>query len=108
MECIGKDKSHQNFAFGVKRELGNFGPSEPDRGGTEKYLGHPCDGDTLKAVLQQASKILEFKTEMAIYDLDYRDHNEEDSGNVYIVNRFRKRVSHSPVSGEIRGQSLKQ
>ena len=94
VECINKGKAHKKYEFGTKA-----GFVTTSKGnwivGAKNFSGNPYDGHTLKAALEQTTKIIGKEPEMAVCDLGYRGHNYEGACNIQIVNKFRRRVPRS-------------
>ena len=94
VECINKGKAHKKYEFGTKA-----GFVTTSRGnwivGAKNFSGNPYDGHTLKAALEQTTRIIGKEPEMAICDLGYRGHNYEGPCDIQIVNKFRRRVPRS-------------
>ncbi len=63
VECIGRDKVHKRFEFGIRVRL-----VTPTRANwfmvTEAYSGNLRNGRTLKSALRQVSEIFGFEPEM--------------------------------------------
>jgi IS5 family transposase len=92
VECISKGKAHKRYEFGCK-----VGMVTTSKGnwilGIDAIHGNPYDGHTLKASIEQATKIAGWQPKEAYCDKGYRGSGIIEGTTVKLTNRKKKSVS---------------
>jgi IS5 family transposase len=91
VECIAKGKAHKKYEFGNKVSISSTLNSNWVVGSLA-FHGNPYDGHTLNDAISQTEKLTETKVKLISVDLGYRKHDYQGSAEVYLSNRFRKKV----------------
>jgi len=86
VECIGKEKAHKPYEFGVKVSITTNVNRAP--GGhfilhAKALAGRPYDGHTLKTVLNEMQEQTGLRAERCYVDKGYRGHGIKEATHVY-------------------------
>lgn len=86
-ECISKGKAHKRYEFGCKVSMATTSKNNWVVA-IRSHHGNPYDGHTLKATIEKAEAITQWKAKNVTVDLGYRGHNYEGQAKVNIANRL--------------------
>jgi IS5 family transposase len=105
-ECIGKDKAHKPYEFGVKVSLTTT--NKRYKGGqfilhAKALPGNPYDGHTLKEVIEETQALTGREIERAYVDKGYRGHDAPKPYRVFKSGQ--KRGVHGQIKKELRRRS---
>ena len=92
VECISKGKAHKRYEFGCKVRMVTTS-KENWILGIDAIHGNPYDGHTLKASIEQATKIAGWQPKEAYCDKGYRGSETIEGTTVQVTNRKKKSVS---------------
>ena len=87
VECISKGKAHKRYEFGNKVSMVTTSKSSWIVA-IGAHHGNPYDGHTLKAAIEKAEEMTNWKAKNVIVDLGYRGHDYDGQAQVNIVNRI--------------------
>lgn len=120
VECLGKGKAKTRYEFGVKVSVAVT--NAVAKGGQfvigmQSLPGHPYDGHSLQAQIDQTTKLTGFKPERVYVDRGYRGHDAENKGMVFISGQKRgltptikrelkRRNAIEPVIGHMKSDGL--
>ena len=120
VECIGKEKAHKPYEFGVKVSVAT--PINRCKGGqfvlhAKALPGNPYDGHTLAVVIPKIEASVGASLAKIVADAGYRGHNasKEKAFKVYVVGQkrglsstikraFRRRSAVEPVIGHLKNE----
>lgn len=94
VECIAKGKAHKKYEFGNKVSIATSLRSNWLLGALS-FQGNPYDGKTLSQTIEQVEKLTDTAVNCISLDMGYRKHNYEGDAEVFISNRYRKKVKAS-------------
>jgi IS5 family transposase len=103
VECIGKGKARKPFEFGVKSAV-VVSHKHGLMLGARTFPGNPYDGHILRAVLEQATNLLQdhaVKLKQVVVDLGFRG-VDADNPDVHIIHRGRFKSLTSQQKGWLR------
>lgn len=92
VECISKGKAHKRYEFGCKVRMVTTS-KENWILGIDAIHGNPYDGHTLKASIEQATKIAGWQPQEAYCDKGYRGSGIIEGTTVKVTNRKKKSMS---------------
>ena len=92
VECISKGKAHKRYEFGCKVRMVTTSKGNWILG-IDAIHGNPYDGHTLKASIEQATKIAGWQPKEAYCDKGYRGSEIIEGTTVQVTNRKKKSVS---------------
>jgi IS5 family transposase len=92
VECIAKGKAHKRYEFGCKVRMVTTSKGNWILG-INAIHGNPYDGHTLKASIEQATKIAGWQPEEAYCDKGYRGSETIEGTTIQLTNRKKKSVS---------------
>jgi IS5 family transposase len=87
VECISKGKAHKRYEFGNKVSMVTTSKSSWIVA-IGAHHGNPYDGHTLKAAIEKAEKMTNWKAKNVTVDLGYRGHNYDGQAQINIANRL--------------------
>jgi len=87
VECISKGKAHKRYEFGNKVSMATTSKSNWVVA-IGSHHGNPYDGHTLKATIEKAEEMTNWKAKNVTVDLGYRGHDYEGQAQVNIANRL--------------------
>jgi IS5 family transposase len=87
VECISKGKAHKRYEFGNKVSMVTTSKSSWIVA-IGAHHGNPYDGHTLKAAIEKAEEMTNWKAKNVTVDLGYRGHNYDGQAQVNIANRM--------------------
>jgi len=87
VECISKGKAHKRYEFGNKVSMVTTSKSSWIVA-IGAHHGNPYDGHTLKAAIEKAEEMTNWKAKNVTVDLGYRGHDYDGQAQVNIVNRM--------------------
>jgi transposase, IS5 family len=114
-ECIGKGKASAPYEFGVKVSIVTTNARAP--GGqfvlhAKALPGNPCDGHTLRDVIDQTQQLTGCEIERGYVEKGYRGHDAQNPRRVFIsgqkrgvfgvIKREPRRRSIEPVIGHMK------
>ncbi len=92
VQCIAKGKAGKPYEFGNKVSV-----AVTSKGGwfvgTKSFAGHPYDGHTLAAQIEQVEQMIGKRVEEAHVDMGYRGHDYQGPVRVHINKRRRGRTA---------------
>ncbi len=105
-ECIGKGKAHRPYEFGVKVSITTT--NRRCKGGqfvlhAKALPGNPCDGHTLRSVIEETQALTGREIERGYADKGYRGHNAPKPLRVFISGQ--RRGVHRQIKRELRRRS---
>jgi IS5 family transposase len=86
-ECISKGKAHKRYEFGNKVSMATTSKNNWVVA-IGSHHGNPYDGHTLKAAIEKAEEMTNWKAKNVTVDLGYRGHDYEGQAQVNIANRL--------------------
>ena len=92
VECISKGKAHKRYEFGCKVRMVTTSKGNWILG-IDAIHGNPYDGHTLKASIEQATKIAGWQPKEAYCDKGYRGSETIEGTTIQLTNRKKKSVS---------------
>jgi IS5 family transposase len=92
VECISKGKAHKRYEFGCKVRMVTTSKGNWILG-IDAIPGNPYDGHTLKASIEQATKIAGWQPNEAYCDKGYRGSATIEGTTIQLTNRKKKSVS---------------
>lgn len=87
VECISKGKAHKRYEFGNKVSMVTTSKSSWIVA-IRSHHGNPYDGHTLKAAIEKAEEMTNWKARNVTADLGYRGHDYDGQAQVNIANRM--------------------
>ena len=87
VECISKGKAHKRYEFGNKVSMATTSKNNWVVA-IGSHHGNPYDGHTLKAAIEKAEEMTNWKAKNVTVDLGYRGHDYEGQAQVNIANRL--------------------
>jgi transposase, IS5 family len=105
VECIGKDKAHRPYEFGVKVSVATT--LRHAKGGqfiahVKALPGNPYDGHTLATVIPEMEALIGNNIERMIADKGYRGHNAPPDRRLKVFTAGQKRRVTVKIKREIR------
>ena len=120
VECLGKGKPKTRYEFGVKVSVATT--NAVAKGGQfvvgmQSLPGHPYDGHSLRAQIEQTTRITGINPERVYVDRGYRGHDAENKKAVFISGQKRgltptikrelkRRNAIEPVIGHMKSDGL--
>jgi IS5 family transposase len=87
VECISKGKAHKRYEFGNKVSMVTTSKNSWIVA-IGAHHGNPYDGHTLKAAIEKAEEMTNWKAKNVTVDLGYRGHDYDGQAQINIANRL--------------------